>query len=111
MIAQVEMSEEPEIGMRREGGGIGPVILGALVDVRERTLALEARGFGARPGRTAYRVVEDPPQLGQVAGVVAQEFWARAELLDRLQAHIEAGRVRFQTGQVLSVSGGLTMVG
>ncbi len=39
---------------------IGPVLLGALVDVRERTLALEARGFGARPGRTAYRIVEDP---------------------------------------------------
>jgi len=32
-----------------------------LVDVRERTFALEARGFGARPGRTAYRVVIDPP--------------------------------------------------
>jgi energy-coupling factor transporter transmembrane protein EcfT len=31
------------------------------VDVRERTFALEARGFGARPGRTAYRVVTDPP--------------------------------------------------
>ena len=41
---------------------IGPVILGALVDVRERTLALEARGFGARPGRTAYRAVEDPTE-------------------------------------------------
>lgn len=40
---------------------IGPVLLGSLVDVRERTLALEARGFGARPGRTAYRVVPDPP--------------------------------------------------
>ena len=39
---------------------IGPVLLGALIDVRERTLALEARGFGARPGRTAYRVVPDP---------------------------------------------------
>ena len=39
-----------------------PVVLGSLVDVRERTLALEARGFGARPGRTAYRVVADPPQ-------------------------------------------------
>jgi 3-(3-hydroxy-phenyl)propionate hydroxylase len=25
MIAEVEMDEEPEIGMRREGGGIGPV--------------------------------------------------------------------------------------
>ena len=40
---------------------IGPVMLGSLVDVRERTFALEARGFGARPGRTAYRVVADPP--------------------------------------------------
>ena len=29
--------------------------------MRERTLALEARGFGARPERTAYRVVADPP--------------------------------------------------
>lgn len=40
---------------------IGPVLLGSLVDVRERTFALEARGFGARPGRTAYRTVADPP--------------------------------------------------
>jgi energy-coupling factor transport system permease protein len=40
---------------------IGPVILGSLIDVRERTFALEARGFGARRGRTAYRVVVDPP--------------------------------------------------
>ena len=41
---------------------IGPVLLGSLVDVRERTFALEARGFGARPGRTAYRIVADPPR-------------------------------------------------
>ena len=40
---------------------IGPVMLGSLVDVRERTFALEARGFGARPNRTAYRIVADPP--------------------------------------------------
>jgi energy-coupling factor transport system permease protein len=40
---------------------IGPVLLGSLIDVRERTFALEARGFGARPGRTAYRTVADPP--------------------------------------------------
>lgn len=38
---------------------IGPVLLGSLIDVRERTFALEARGFGARPGRTAYRTVPD----------------------------------------------------
>jgi energy-coupling factor transport system permease protein len=40
---------------------IGPVLLGSLIDVRERTFALEARGFGARRQRTAYRVVADPP--------------------------------------------------
>ena len=40
---------------------IGPVLLGSLIDVRERTFALEARGFGARPARTAYREVVDPP--------------------------------------------------
>lgn len=40
---------------------IAPVVLGSLIDVRERTFALEARGFGARRGRTAYRTVADPP--------------------------------------------------
>jgi energy-coupling factor transport system permease protein len=40
---------------------VGPVLLGSLIDVRERTFALEARGFGARRGRTAYRIVPDPP--------------------------------------------------
>jgi energy-coupling factor transport system permease protein len=39
---------------------IGPIVLGSLIDVRERTFALEARAFGARPERTAYRVVADP---------------------------------------------------
>lgn len=53
---------------------IGPIVLGSLIDVRERTLALEARGFGARPERTAYRVVVDPAgdrwlRLGIVASV------------------------------------------
>lgn len=40
---------------------VGPLLLGSLIDVRERTLALEARGFGALPRRTAYRLVADPP--------------------------------------------------
>jgi energy-coupling factor transport system permease protein len=40
---------------------IAPVVLGSLADVRERTFALEARGFGARSDRTAYRAVVDPP--------------------------------------------------
>jgi energy-coupling factor transport system permease protein len=38
----------------------GPLLLGSLIDVRERTFALEARAFGARPVRTAYRLVPDP---------------------------------------------------
>jgi energy-coupling factor transport system permease protein len=59
---------------------IGPVVLGSLADARERAFALESRGFGARPGRTAYRVVVDPPAdrwlrlalgLGCVATVLA----------------------------------------
>jgi len=55
---------------------VGPVMLGALIEVRERTFALEARGFGARRRRTAYRVVADPPidrwlRLATVAGMVA----------------------------------------
>jgi energy-coupling factor transport system permease protein len=40
---------------------IGPIVLGSLIDVRERTFALEARAFGALTERTAYRVVADPP--------------------------------------------------
>jgi len=40
---------------------VGPIVLGSLIDVRERTFALEARAFGARPNRTAYRHVADPP--------------------------------------------------
>ena len=40
---------------------IGPVVLGSLIDVRERTFALEARGFGSRPQRSSYRIVGDPP--------------------------------------------------
>jgi energy-coupling factor transport system permease protein len=39
---------------------VGPILLGSLIDVRERTFALEARAFGAAPRRTAYRVVPDP---------------------------------------------------
>jgi energy-coupling factor transport system permease protein len=40
---------------------VGPIVLGSLIDTRERTLALEARAFGSRRDRTAYRIVRDPP--------------------------------------------------
>lgn len=58
---------------------VGPIVLGSLIDVRERTFALEARAFGARPRRTAYRLVADPPAdrwlrllvLAAMIGVIA----------------------------------------
>jgi energy-coupling factor transport system permease protein len=36
---------------------LGPMIIGSLIDVRERSLALEARGFSSGEARTAYRLV------------------------------------------------------
>jgi energy-coupling factor transport system permease protein len=59
---------------------IGPVLLGSLIDVRERTFALEARGFGAGGPRTAYRVVLDPPadrwlRLGILVAIAAVVAW------------------------------------
>ncbi len=67
---------------------IGPVLLGSLIDVRERTFALEARGFGARPGRSAYRVVADPPadrwlRLAILLGVVGVVVLALSGVLSR----------------------------
>ena len=61
---------------------VGPIVLGSLIDVRERTFALEARAFGAMPRRTAYRQVADPPldrwlrlaTLLALVGVVALSF-------------------------------------
>lgn len=59
---------------------VGPVVLGSLIDVRERTFALEARGFGAARRRTAYRIVADPPadrwlRLAILLGIVALLAW------------------------------------
>lgn len=55
---------------------VGPVLVGALLEVRDRTLALEARGFGGPRRRTAYGAVADPPidrwlRLLAVAGILA----------------------------------------
>ncbi len=54
----------------------GPLLLGTIIEVRDRTYALEARGFGSGRPRTAFRVVADPPfdrplRLLTVAGFVA----------------------------------------
>jgi len=40
---------------------LGPLIIGSLIDVRERSLALEARGFSSGAARTAYRIVATTP--------------------------------------------------
>lgn len=40
---------------------LGPLVIGSLIDVRERSLALEARAFGASATRTAYRLVPEHP--------------------------------------------------
>jgi len=59
----------------------GPMVLGALTDVEERTMALEARGFSARSPRTTIRPITDSGGqravrwivgTGSVALVVAQ---------------------------------------
>ena len=39
---------------------IGPLVLGALLDVEERALALEARAFGARTPKTSLFEIPDP---------------------------------------------------
>jgi len=65
---------------------VGPILLGSLIDVRERTFALEARAFGTRRKRTAYRVVPDPPidrwlRLGIGVGAVAVVVIATSGIL------------------------------
>ena len=49
---------------------LGPMIIGSLIDVRERSLALEARGFSSGRARTAYREVPTRP-IDRVASRLA----------------------------------------
>ena len=53
---------------------VGPLLLGTLIDVRERTFALEARGFGSGLPRTAYRLVADPPADRALRWLLAAAF-------------------------------------
>jgi energy-coupling factor transport system permease protein len=58
-------------GMDTEGGPLrrlrgvlplaGPMVLGAVTDVEERTVALEARAFSAPARRTVLRPIPDTP--------------------------------------------------
>lgn len=59
---------------------VGPLVIGSLIDVRERALALEARAFGAAHVRTAYRtLVEDATDRwlgrGALVGFVFLAAW------------------------------------
>ena len=47
---------------------VGPVLLGSLTEVRERTFALEARGFGARPGGPPIGRWSIRPMIARCAG-------------------------------------------
>ncbi|MFI5255089.1 MAG: energy-coupling factor transporter transmembrane component T family protein [Candidatus Limnocylindrales bacterium] len=61
--AQQARGLEVSGSLRRRAGAVlplvGPLLLSTLIDVRERTFALEARGFASGLPRTAYRVVAD----------------------------------------------------
>ena len=50
---------------------VGPVIFGALTEVEERTMALEARGFSAPVRRTALRTLADRPAERVMRWVIA----------------------------------------
>lgn len=75
LAAQQARGLEVSGSLRRRLGAIvpliGPLVLGTLIDVRERTFALEARGFGSGLPRTAYRVVGDPPGERMLRWLVA----------------------------------------
>lgn len=61
--AQRARALDTEGGIRARLRGVlplaGPLVLGALTDVEERTMALEARGFSAPGRRTVLRVLPD----------------------------------------------------
>jgi len=38
---------------------VTPLVLGSLMDLEERAMALEARGFGRQGPRTSYRTLPD----------------------------------------------------
>ena len=71
MIAEVEMDEEPEIGMRPEGGGIGPVNREEGGGPYRVVLAREAGRTHQRahPGRTSAR--RSSPPTGRTTGCTA----------------------------------------
>jgi energy-coupling factor transport system permease protein len=68
---------------------LGPLVIGSLIDVRERSLALEARAFGAPNKRTAYRELPmQPVDRGAVwiavAGLVALTGYVVVQIVGAL---------------------------
>jgi energy-coupling factor transport system permease protein len=66
----------------------GPLVFGALTDVEEQTMALEARGFSAPARRTVLRVFDDTPVQRTVR-------WASAIGASVLLAASISGLLRF----------------
>ena len=72
MIAEVEMTEQPEIGMRREGGGIGPVEPGGgggALPRRAQEQHVDHTG-DAHPATTSAR--RSSPPTGPTSGCTAR---------------------------------------
>jgi 3-(3-hydroxy-phenyl)propionate hydroxylase len=91
LIAEVEMEEEPQIGMRPEGGGIGPVN------------RCRAEGLSGRPDRAAPELTSEPNlqdlrealivAYGTDYGVHSPTWISRFSDLTRQAASYRKGRV------------------
>ena len=91
LIAEVEMAEEPEIGMRPEGGGIGPVNRaqggGPYRVVLSRSTSTQQRAHPGRPPRALVAA------YGTDYGVHSPTWISRFTDMTRQAASYRAGRV------------------
>ncbi len=74
------------VRMRALGPLVGPLVLGALLDVEERTLALEARAFSATSAKTSLYDLRDPAaeriaRWAVVLGIAGLIAWRLLEAL------------------------------
>lgn len=82
--AQQSRGLETKVGFLRRAGLLvplmGPLILGSVMDVEERAMALEARGFSRTGVKTSYLVLDDTPgqrlaRLGMSLAAVVLIAW------------------------------------
>lgn len=82
--AQQSRGLETKVGFFRRAGLLvplmGPLVLGSVVDVEERAMALEARGFSRQGAKTSYLVLEDTflqrlARIGLFLGAVVLIAW------------------------------------